>query len=651
MGGSAEPVYVPLSGLAVAEPVLPSSQRIASDLARFLEEGFSILTAMGGVPGDRDPDALLKYVLDRLYSCCRDLLPYDRLGVALLDSEGARISAHWARSDATKPVLAAGYAARVAGSSIEPVLRNRTVRIFHDLQSYLAAHPDSDATRKIVAEGILSSMTCPLEAAGRAVGVMFFSSKQPGTYTREHAARFALVATHVSHVIGKCRLYQEALALDAAVSGDAPADTTLPVRERATTTQRLAAARVLCIDADPLSRRMVQSVLSDAGYDVVCHARTEDAAARVPDDAIDLLVIAPLPGRCRDGCVCAEARALPGAREAVVLVAVATGEHSGTGRCLSCPAADACLFRPLRGDELLARAETLLANRQLRRASRPNLTQGELLVGRYRILEPIAKGGYSTVYLAADTYDSRPSQLALKVHRVGSDRPTGKGHLHRFLREAYQLSKLEHPNVARLLDFGQIEGVYFLAMEYVDGTPFSELLSNSGPLSEHQLLSLGRQVASVLEYMRTRQLVHRDIKPANIMLTRGGAAKILDFGLARDLADDTWSDDQGFSGTPAFASPECLEGRNDIDTQADVYSLGVTLFHLASEQFPFAGATMQRIHEHQVSRAPRDLRRLNDSISRPFAVLVRRMLARRRTARPKPDALIREFDKLLAHTT
>ena len=156
---------------------------------------------------------LVDEVLDHVYENFFSLIPYDRIGLALLEEGRAVVRAHWARSEAAEIQLPLGYSARLAGSSLEDIIRTGRPRILNDLEDYLEKHPDSDSTRRIVAEGMRSSLTCPLVVKGQAVGFLFFSSMRPNTYNAAHQEVFLKIADQLALTLEKGRIYQELLAI------------------------------------------------------------------------------------------------------------------------------------------------------------------------------------------------------------------------------------------------------------------------------------------------------------------------------------------------------------------------------------------------------------------------------------------------------
>ncbi len=156
---------------------------------------------------------LLEDILTQIYDNFFDLIPYDRIGFALLEKGKTVVRAHWARSEAAEIELPIGYSAALAGSSLEEVVRSRRPRILGDLVAYLEENPGSDSTRKIVAEGMRSSLTCPLLIKGQPVGFLFFSSTQAHTYSEEHQDVFLQIADQMALTLERSRLYEELLRL------------------------------------------------------------------------------------------------------------------------------------------------------------------------------------------------------------------------------------------------------------------------------------------------------------------------------------------------------------------------------------------------------------------------------------------------------
>ena len=261
------------------------------------------------------------------------------------------------------------------------------------------------------------------------------------------------------------------------------------------------------------------------------------------------------------------------------------------------------------------------------------LLQGKhkgLVLGPYKVLRPVAKGGMGLVYLAEHTELRR--RVALKV--CMTDRG-GKGIVERFQREARALAAVDHPNIVRVHDTGRDGNTHFLIMEYVEGKSLEQLLRMMGRIPMRQAVGYALQTARGLEHAHERGLIHRDIKPANLILDNHGTIKILDMGLARfftDVEDDlTARLGNGVLGSPDYISPE--QAINQLDIRSDIYSLGATLHALICGEPPFPGKTaQQKLMYHQL-RNPTPLDKMDPKIPQGLAMVVTRMLAKNPTDR------------------
>lgn len=218
-------------------------------------------------------------------------------------------------------------------------------------------------------------------------------------------------------------------------------------------------------------------------------------------------------------------------------------------------------------------------------------------IGPYEIVREIGQGGMSTVYLARRVDEYR-QQVAIKLIRHGMDTDFV---LRRFRNERQILASLDHPNIARLLDGGTTEdGLPYLVMEYIEGTPIHEHC-DARKLNTEDRLRLFRQVCAAVHYAHQRLVIHRDIKPSNILVTAEGVPKLLDFGIAKILTPELAAQtlDQTSPAlrlmTPAYASPEQIRG-DAITTASDVYLLGVVLYELLTGHKPYR-VTSESPHE------------------------------------------------------
>ena len=207
--------------------------------------------------------------------------------------------------------------------------------------------------------------------------------------------------------------------------------------------------------------------------------------------------------------------------------------------------------------------------------------------GRYAIVKELGSGMMGTVFLARDTQLDR--LVALKVPQFGDD-PEQKT-LARFYREARSMATLRHPNLCPVHDVGEIDGITYLTMAYIEGNPLSESLKQDR-LSGDQAATLIRKLALALQEAHQAGIVHRDLKPANIMVDKRGEPVIMDFGLARreHEGEARLTSAGSILGTPGYMSPEQIQGDPEkMGPPSDVYSLGVILYELLAERIPFEG--------------------------------------------------------------
>jgi formylglycine-generating enzyme required for sulfatase activity/tRNA A-37 threonylcarbamoyl transferase component Bud32 len=221
--------------------------------------------------------------------------------------------------------------------------------------------------------------------------------------------------------------------------------------------------------------------------------------------------------------------------------------------------------------------------------SGPSDTQGDLFDnGRYELLKEIARGGMGAVYKARQRDLNRI--VALKVMLSGA--LASDDEKKRFLREAEASGKLQHPNIVRVYDVGEVEGNLYFTMDFVEGAPLSE---KKRELDRPRLLDIMIKVCDAVAYAHMRGIIHRDLKPGNVMMDAAGEPKIMDFGLAKETtaesdsgAPDLRTREGSIMGTPHYMPPEQAEGLvSEIDVRSDVYALGVILYELWTGQLPF----------------------------------------------------------------
>src|SRR5688500_88196 len=233
-------------------------------------------------------------------------------------------------------------------------------------------------------------------------------------------------------------------------------------------------------------------------------------------------------------------------------------------------------------------------------------------INQYKIEEKIGSGGQGTVYRALDTKLNRT--VVIKVLPAEITQKTAN--FKRFEREAQLCSQLDHPNICTIYDFNEANGVFYIAMQYVEGKNVRQLVSGR-PLELRSALSIGIQVTDALAYAHSKNIIHRDIKAGNIMVAPGGQVKVLDFGLAKLLEDEQAEQHRGLDrteitelgipyGTATYAAPEQAKGER-ADERSDIFSTGVLLYEMLTGIWAFQGKTVIDVRHQVLYGTPRQL--------------------------------------------
>lgn len=253
---------------------------------------------------------------------------------------------------------------------------------------------------------------------------------------------------------------------------------------------------------------------------------------------------------------------------------------------------------------------------------------GSIIADRYHVLRKLGEGGMGTVYLAEHVKMGRKS--ALKV--MNPAMLNNADAISRFNREAANASKISHPNVAAVYDFGETDdGLTYLAMEFVEGPPLTKVIDDQGALPPNRAAEIARQVAEALTVAHDMGIVHRDLKPDNIMLTKNrdgsDCAKVVDFGIAKVADNESQKVTKTglVVGTPEYMSPEQLAG-DKLDGRSDTYSLGLVAFNMLTGKLPFPGETLQESMIMRLTDRPRQLVEMKDDV--PWTPQVQAVLDR-----------------------
>lgn len=264
------------------------------------------------------------------------------------------------------------------------------------------------------------------------------------------------------------------------------------------------------------------------------------------------------------------------------------------------------------------------------------------MLGEFRLLRRLGKGGMAEVYLAEQP--SLKRQVAIKVLRADllDDK---KDHvlIRRFEKEATAAGGLSHANIVQVYLVGEENGIHFIAQEYVQGLNLKEFVKRKGPPDVKTALVIMRQTASALKAAAEAGIVHRDIKPENIMLTKKGEVKVADFGLAQLSRDAEGVDltQVGMTmGTPLYMSPEQINGKK-LDARSDLYSFGVTCYTMLSGRPPYEGNSPLSIAVQHLNEEPIPLGELRPDLPGPLVSLIKRMMAK------SPEQRVQSADDVL----
>jgi len=280
---------------------------------------------------------------------------------------------------------------------------------------------------------------------------------------------------------------------------------------------------------------------------------------------------------------------------------------------------------------------------------------GSIVADRYHIMKKLGEGGMGQVYLAEHVKMGRKS--ALKVMHPGMKADVDA--ISRFNREAANASRIAHPNVAAVYDFGETpDGIIYLAMEFVDGPPLTKVIEEQGALPPKRAAEIVRQVAEALAVAHDMSIVHRDLKPDNIMVAKtrdgGDLVKVVDFGIAKAAGNDAQKVTKTglVVGTPEYMSPEQLAG-DKLDGRSDLYSLGLVAYNMLTGKLPFPSDSAQESMIMRLTDAPKPLAEMKPEVAWPADVqqvmdkaLARDVTQRYRNATELGNALYRAIDRM-----
>ena len=275
-------------------------------------------------------------------------------------------------------------------------------------------------------------------------------------------------------------------------------------------------------------------------------------------------------------------------------------------------------------------------------SARAKSLQGRLIGGKFRIDSLLGAGGMGNVYRAEQLSLAKPVAVKILHHDLMTDETVVK----RFEREARSASRLDHPNLVRIIDFGRDPetGVLFIAMELLTGRDLGQVIAQDAPLPLHRIVRIMSQVLAALEEAHTQGVIHRDLKPANIMLVdrRGelDLVKVCDFGIAKSMSlqspdKDSMLTVRGFvCGTPEYMAPEQARGET-VDGRTDLYAAAIILYQLVTGQVPFTASSPVGILSQHLDRPAPAPRSKRPDIPRALDLLILRGLEKEPAHRPQ----------------
>jgi serine/threonine protein kinase len=267
-------------------------------------------------------------------------------------------------------------------------------------------------------------------------------------------------------------------------------------------------------------------------------------------------------------------------------------------------------------------------------SSNPAPPDPKEIAGRYTIVKKLGAGAFGTVYKARDSrLDRMVAIKTIRLEGLAASQAGLKEMTDRFQREAKTAAKLKHPGIVTIHDYGEADGLTYIAMEFIDGIGIDHILAETGRMPIERAAALGAQIAEALDYAHAHGVVHRDIKPANIMIEPGDRVKVTDFGIAKpgDSAEHLTMTGS-LLGTPSYMSPEQAKGQK-LDGRSDLFSVGCVLYEMVAGKKAFRGESITALLFKIISEEPPSLREFDPKIPDEMLRIISKALQKSPDAR------------------
>lgn len=399
-------------------------------------------------------------------------------------------------------------------------------------------------------------------------------------------------------------------------------------------------AKILVIDDEEYILDILQQFLGEeCGYSVSTSTGAMDGLTRLMQDNYKLVIAdVNMPGMDGMEMVMRIKASYPDMR---VLMISGRGDASNIVKAIKI-GADDFITKPFELEAIRERVAALATNDATHETSKRVEKQPIHAFGDYEIIKQIGSGGMGIVYRANQKSTGDIVALKILFPKLIKDKVA----LQRFLREARLIGEMNHPNLVRGLDVGEVDETYYLAMELINGNSLDDVIVDTGPFALDYAVMQIEQMFDALNYMHNRNVIHRDIKPTNIIITSDDSLKLVDMGLTKYVNQNQTVTEPGFAaGTAGFMPPEAIFENDPLDIRADIYSTGATLYYMLTGELPFEGDSMH-IFDLQKRYVP-SVRELNVEVSPELDAFIGKMMAIKRHDRfDNPQQMIDAFNKL-----